>query len=764
MKTQSFVRILASLLTLFAVPAMATVVPITSDQSNYTFANGTTYYVSNNVTLSGTTTFEGGAILKYNSRGQLNIAGTLVSPLGVYPAIFTSYNDNTVGETVTGSSGTPAGGDVTTFLDVTNVTLSRMRFSYASYPFEYMANVSFQNCEFFNDQYMFVKGFQIANNLFVTVPNLDWFPTASYSLMQNNTFVGCPWIILESPLNDELVVTSDNLFDSSTAADWTFYGTIGEANAFYNCNDYLGGNAGLPTDITLPSEPAYQTGPLGHYYLPSNSSLIDDGIMTAAAAEMDSLTTQTAETPDSGYVDIGYHYPISTNNYVELNSDKTDYTFKANTTYFIDASITLYGTSTFESGTVLKFNGSGQINIDSGGTVVCPPSGYPAYPAIFTSYNDDTVGHTISGSSGTPADGDVGAFLNYSGTLSGMRFSYASSPFAQTAISFQNCEFFYDDYIGVETTEIFNNLFVGVFEFDWYPVPDSNGNGFLQNNTFVNCDMVILDSDPNYFFSLRQVGVADNLFDTSYVYDWTASPYFDFSSTGEYNAFYNCDDWSSGSSTDFGTIEPAYQTGPLGNYYLGNSPLVDAGDVPAANLGLESLTTQTNQVTDSGYVDIGYHYEVGYSGPNINTNIVVTAYLLWADSGIPVIQGQTLYISATGIWNGFQGNVDGNGLVDPTDDLFLAGVNHDSLIAYVGTNRPSEDSMGNNRWGDSSYFPRSPGRPGTGVPTQGYWLAGTNAEITVDRSGELWFLINDDAVSKDTNDNSGYLNVSVRLR
>lgn len=90
---------------------------------------------------------------------------------------------------------------------------------------------------------------------------------------------------------------------------------------------------------------------------------------------------------------------------------------------------------------------------------------------------------------------------------------------------------------------------------------------------------------------------------------------------------------------------------------------------------------------------------------------------------------------------------------DDYGDLFLAGANHDSLIAYVGTYPPYDDSTGANRFGDSSYFPQSAGN--------GYWLVGTNAQITTDRSGELWFLINDDAVSEGTNDNSGSLDVTV---
>ena len=58
--------------------------------------------------------------------------------------------------------------------------------------------------------------------------------------------------------------------------------------------------------------------------------------------------------------------------------------------------------------------------------------------------------------------------------------------------------------------------------------------------------------------------------------------------------------------------------GPLGDYYLSqtaagqeqDSPCVDAGSDTAENLGLNTRTTRTDQVPDSGIVDMGYHYPI----------------------------------------------------------------------------------------------------------------------------------------------------------
>ncbi len=54
--------------------------------------------------------------------------------------------------------------------------------------------------------------------------------------------------------------------------------------------------------------------------------------------------------------------------------------------------------------------------------------------------------------------------------------------------------------------------------------------------------------------------------------------------------------------------EPTYYLSQIASGQLVNSPCVDAGNNTAANLGLDTLTTRTDQTPDSGIVDLGYHY------------------------------------------------------------------------------------------------------------------------------------------------------------
>ncbi len=70
--------------------------------------------------------------------------------------------------------------------------------------------------------------------------------------------------------------------------------------------------------------------------------------------------------------------------------------------------------------------------------------------------------------------------------------------------------------------------------------------------------------------------------------------------------------------------DPMFVPGPWGCFYLSqiesgqavDSPCVDAGSDLAANLGLNGRTTRTDEVTDAGIVDMGYHYPVtGITAP-----------------------------------------------------------------------------------------------------------------------------------------------------
>jgi len=111
---------------------------ILTSQSGFTFACNTNYYVSGTVTLSGTTTIEGGTVIKFTNAavGKITLSGPLVCQTDMYrPAVLTSRNDNTVGETISGSTGSPSNAGAGTYLDSTfsnpSNSVRYLRVSYA---------------------------------------------------------------------------------------------------------------------------------------------------------------------------------------------------------------------------------------------------------------------------------------------------------------------------------------------------------------------------------------------------------------------------------------------------------------------------------------------------------------------------------------------------------------------------------------------------------------------------------------------------------
>lgn len=79
----------------------------------------------------------------------------------------------------------------------------------------------------------------------------------------------------------------------------------------------------------------------------------------------------------------------------------TNYTFQGNETYFINGIVNLYGLTTLEGGTVIKYtNNAASPRLSIYGGVDCQTSAYR--PATFTAKDDDTVGQSISGSTGSP--------------------------------------------------------------------------------------------------------------------------------------------------------------------------------------------------------------------------------------------------------------------------------------------------------------------------------------------------------------------------
>jgi len=103
--------------------------------------------------------------------------------------------------------------------------------------------------------------------------------------------------------------------------DCTFDGTIiqildyatNTGNADYNYNGFTNTSGEFPVgggaDVIVTSGFNWQSSWFGNYYLPSSSTLINGGDVTADQLGLYHFTTQTSQIPETNsLVDIGYHY------------------------------------------------------------------------------------------------------------------------------------------------------------------------------------------------------------------------------------------------------------------------------------------------------------------------------------------------------------------------------------------------------------------------------------------------------------------------
>ncbi|MEI6196728.1 MAG: hypothetical protein WCS42_20615, partial [Verrucomicrobiota bacterium] len=160
---------------------------VDSDQTDFTFNSGETYFVSAPVYLFGATTIQEGAVLKYNDDGCLipDSEYLITFPTDIdFPAVLTSVDDNSVGAEI--GSGSPAINNATyiSFQDNSSLSecpINNLRVFFAGHAIQ----------DDFEDGYVPIK---VSNSRFV---NCDFaFATFGPRMICNNVlFRGCQTVI-----------------------------------------------------------------------------------------------------------------------------------------------------------------------------------------------------------------------------------------------------------------------------------------------------------------------------------------------------------------------------------------------------------------------------------------------------------------------------------------------------------------------------------------------------------------------------------------
>jgi len=230
------------------------------------------------------------------------------------------------------------------------------------------------------------------------------------------------------------------------------------------------------------------------------------------------------------------------------------------------------------------------------------------------------------------ADGEGGAINFYGGTASkevfNCLFTCNSAVTNGGAISCNNAEpdigncTFSDNYAGGFGGAIFSNYLSDVSIID--SIFQHNHNHAIHEEDFTG--------EATVTYSIFYENPDGDYYDSGTGEIYKGAGEIGSIPGGSNNLYNNCD----------------FLTGPLGDFYIDQgSSAINSGSDTAANLGLDTYTTATNEVPDSEQVDRGYHYFTSASVEQfqLNTSVVGGQGSILPPSG-PYYAGTTITLTA----------------------------------------------------------------------------------------------------------------------
>jgi len=594
-----------------------------SSSSNFTFKSDTTYLLSGSLTLSGTTKIEGGTVLKYTNIAPgnspwLTLSGPVDCQTTAYrPAIFTAKDDNSVGETIAGSTGTPVATNYYAFraLTLTDTTtthdLHDLRFRYADRAIHFQVGAT-----------VVVSRVQISYGR----SGIASANTSADLSIRNALFtdLGTAVLPLNSNKNRGEQLTLHRVgFLKSQQNIWL---TNSLLIAVTNTGTIIGSNV----ETNLDDTGIFQTVGAGAHYLASNSAYRNAGTTNINAGLLadlkrkttypplvlsNNITTATTLSPQAGRdtdtPDLGYHY------------DPLDY---------------LIGGITLSNATLLVTNGTAVgidttvtnwgLRLDSGGNVIS--EGSPLNLNRFVRTHCVQELRVGAGSNGVPVFADTYPAPSNPITL---RFRFTDLPFLSAShllnqennrgtfsvLSLRDSQvrggnLYYSPGISNCVFSLTNTLFERISA-HLYPYHPDSVSAF--NNLFKEGSWSLSPGSGNSWT------LKDNLFDKTTLWQNT-----NVAITHNFNGYIAVTNrlLPNGANDVMLTNSPTYDIGPLGRYYYPTndgmlSLLINAGSQNATNAGLYHFTTTTNQVKETNStVDIGLHWIALNNGVPFDTD------------------------------------------------------------------------------------------------------------------------------------------------
>ncbi len=583
-----------------------------TSQTNYTFRGDITYYISGAVNLYQTNTFEGGAVLKYTNNASVNLeSGTVLNwnAAAYRPVIFTAKDDNSVGDSISGSTGSPTNYYANPALNFNSgaptYSVSNFRIAWAS---QAISVGTFTTTSLYHGQLVnclngitFSYGtMNVRNLLFANVQtnfnNLD----ANNFSVQNSTFSGSACMI-QGPDYDSPVFTNCILVNVTSLTNGAVSSFSGDHNGFYNSPSF---GTNTKTNTFYPFKPIGA----GNYYLTNGCAFTNAGTSSIDPTLLSNLQQKTTYPPlfltnqtlsvntnfnpqaqrdTNSSPTLGYHY------------DPID--------YIADLYTVTNATLTLTNGVAIASYNEAGVQLQRGSKMVS--TGSPLYPNWFVRYS--SVQEQSVSLHGTNSGG-VDVIPTYTSVMPNAQYQFTKfacpagggihlydyNTSSLSNLTVQECEFWGGtNVLGGTNSAVLtlnNNLFAR-------SVISAAGSGSLSftNNLVWGASLAQLNpSGTNKWYAYN------NDFDSSTITNSTL--------TNGYNAYLNYSGYLSPTNTTdiFSTNTLAYQTSWLGTFYQpSTSLLIDMGSTNASALGLYHYTTQTNQVPETNStVDIGYHY------------------------------------------------------------------------------------------------------------------------------------------------------------
>jgi hypothetical protein len=606
-----------------------------------TCQGNSTYLVTSSVTLSGNITIEGGAVFKFSSSSaKMTLSGPLISRVSQYrPITLTSMHDDSVGDVIAGSSGSPTNTGAIYLSGGAGQTndYKYIRASYAATAITNANPVNVWHSQFINcgtAVSALSSTIKLRNVLIANATNCVY--TTNTVIAEHLTADNCVRLFGTNPV-------------SSTATNCllTAFVNTPSWNNSSSCV-YLASNSGVYTNVGG-----------GHFYLTGGAyrdwgnTEINATLRTELKKKTtwppllltNDLTTDTVLAPyaprNSFTPDIGWHY------------DPLDYLVSNLCVGDNSTPITLLVTN----GTAIGVSGSGAFNLQMNSSFVS--EGAP----LTLNYLVPTAGVQEQGCS-------CSSFFNMTNDFTaGYTMPAVGFRFTDAGLLGLQGDFFWTDY-NVDTTHPFCSWILRdsvLHGLNIYAFPLINGAGSedtsavfawtnnvferpsiimgrthyfnlgstvsvsLHNNLFWQGSVTVFYDDGGNGYSWPMWELADNVIDNGSVY---YQGYTDDEGWGWLqilnNAYVNASVYDSYAGTAYFGSDPSpvtisafnYADGPLGRWYHSSTDFHNAGSRNADLVGLYQFTTTTNQVKETNSpVDIGFHYvALNGSGQPVDTS------------------------------------------------------------------------------------------------------------------------------------------------